>query len=219
MMLLFLMNILMLFLPGGQIDKRDIGSYINRQLSGYEKVEFEVISAPHVEAGVRLNIDEERQLKLTGNIAYVPVKVTERNGQSSQSVLSVRVRLYRRVLVAANDLRYGTKLTAADFAEKLADVSQLRGSALTDISKLSGNKARLSIKAGDILTQEAMQPLPVIKSGERVLAIYAKGRVVITMEAVARQDGCTGDIIRIASSDNKLFKAKVIDENSVKIQE
>lgn len=218
MKLLLLLNLLMEIFFGGPL-KTDMENYLKKQFKQYDRFDFEVVSSPSSQPEDKIVIDNERQFRLSGNMAYVPVKLSVKNGRTSQSVVSVRVKLYRKVLVAKHQIRYGTEINASDFDEKLTDVAQLRGSAFCDLLSISGSKAKNTIKEGDILTKESMQPLPILKSGDKVVAIYSNGNVEITMDAITRQEGCEGDIIRIVTLDKRLFRAKVIDASSVQIIE
>ncbi|MEI7812259.1 MAG: flagellar basal body P-ring formation chaperone FlgA [Ignavibacteria bacterium] len=199
--------------------RMEVEKYLEGQLVGYEKVDFEIVSAPKIQLNENINIDYDRQFKLTGNMAYVPVKISLPGGLSTQALVSVRVKLYKTVLIAKINIRTGGLLRDYNFQLKQADISQLRGNVVNDTSMLMGSKARFGINEGDILTKEAIQPLPLIKSGMRVTAFYSTGNVTVTMGASARQDGYQGDLIRILTQDKKLFRAKIIDINSVIIEE
>jgi len=57
--------------------------------------------------------------------------------------------------------------------------------------------------------------LPLIKSGDKINVSTIRGSVIVTADAIARQDGRLGEVIRIVTKNNKQFKAKVIDSNNV----
>ncbi|MHB8339328.1 MAG: flagella basal body P-ring formation protein FlgA, partial [Ignavibacteriaceae bacterium] len=75
------------------------------------------------------------------------------------------------------------------------------------------------IKAGEILTKEMVEPVPIIKAGDPVTAKYIGSNVLITFNALSRQDGALGDVITIIAKDKKLYKAKIIDAKNVIIIE
>ncbi|MGE5682173.1 MAG: flagellar basal body P-ring formation chaperone FlgA [Bacillota bacterium] len=199
--------------------KADLDSYLKEQLKSYERYDSEVISSPKLQPGEKLAIDTERQMKLAGNMAYVPVKIVHNSSRSSQSVISLRVKLFRNVFVAKTPVKYGQELKAADFELKLTDISQLRGTAIENLAEIHSAKTKNNIRQGDVLIKEVLMPLPVVRSGERISALFQRGNVVITLDATAKQDGSPGSTVRIQTPDGKFFRAKVIDANSVKIQE
>ncbi|MDP4172802.1 MAG: flagellar basal body P-ring formation chaperone FlgA [Bacteroidota bacterium] len=207
-------------LQADPILQKNIENYLKEQLKGYEKFEFELVSSPATKPSDKISIDQDRQFRLSGNMAYVPVKIYSIDGRnSSSSLLSVRVKLYKMIFVATTAIKYGTELKESNFVQKLSDVAQLRGLPVEDLKEISSTKSKFNIREGDILTKESIQPLPLIRNGEKVVAIFSSGNLSITLDAAARQDGAKGDIIRIVTPDKKLFKAKVVDENSVIIQE
>ncbi|MCA2005582.1 MAG: flagellar basal body P-ring formation chaperone FlgA, partial [Ignavibacterium sp.] len=78
--------------------------------------------------------------------------------------------------------------------------------------------AKTNIKAGQIITQDLIEEIPLIQSGSRVTAEYIQGSVIISTEAIARQDGKANETIDILTSSNELLKAKVINSHKVLIE-
>ena len=46
-----------------------------------------------------------------------------------------------------------------------------------------------------------------------------RGNVIIQTDVVSKQEGSVGDIISVHTMENKIFKAKVVDNNNVIIVE
>jgi len=206
----------LIFNPNEDELKQEVQNYLQKNLS-YEKFEFEIISKPKIEKE-EIKIDEKRELRLAGNLAYVPVNLVLKNN-STQSYLTIRLKLYKQVLVTKENIKKGSELLQNQFEKKLFDVSSLRGKAISDFEKLNGLKSKFNLKKNEVLTENDVEQIPILKSGDKVLAILQKGSVVISFDAIAKQSGSIGDLIRIISSDKKQFKAKVIDNLSVSIIE
>ena len=83
--------------------------------------------------------------------------------------------------------------------------------------KLLRNKSFLN--KGEILTTDEVEHLPVLFSGDEVTAVKTFGSVTVTVQALAREDGCIGEKIKIKTIDNKQFTAKVINRYKVYIEE
>lgn len=198
--------------------RQDVENYLKRQLKNFGKIEFEITSAPRLAGSETIRIDTARQLKVAGEIAYVPVNIVS-GAHSAQSYLSLKVALYRNVLVARQPVVRGTEIKAGDYDLKLLNVARLRGNPVAENDNIEAMRSKFSLKEGEILVKENLQPIPLIHRGDGLIAVIVRGNVEISMDAVAREEGCPGDIIRVLTTDKKLFRAKVIDRYSVKIIE
>ncbi|HEX2866347.1 MAG TPA: flagellar basal body P-ring formation chaperone FlgA [Ignavibacteriales bacterium] len=199
--------------------KKEIEKYLMGKLTGYEKISFEISSKPMQEAGGTIKVDASKDLKITGSQAFIPVILTNKGNQTSRSFVSLKISLYRKLLVAKNQVKPGTDLRAEDFELKTVDEASLRGMPVSRVEALKGCRARLMIRQGEVLTEEKLQAIPLIKRGDRVAAVMIKGNVEISMDAEARQDGSPGEVIRIMTPEKKIFRARVIDQYSVNIIE
>lgn len=217
LILAYIISLLSLF-TGGSFEKQ-VENYLSEKLKGYDNISFEIVSLPRTDKGEQLKIDDERELKVAGNMAYLPVIISGRNGRASLSVATLKVKLYRSVLTARSSVLRGSEINPSDFELKTVEVSKLRGNPLQDFSALSGFRAKMNIKEGEVLIQENLEALPVIKRGDKISAVAGSGNVVISIDASAREDGRIGQVIRVETADKKLFRAKVIDQFTVRITE
>lgn len=199
--------------------KKEIEKYLMNKLTGYEKISFEISSKPMTQSGETIKVDTLKDLKISGSQAFVPVILMNKDHQVSRSFVSLKISLYRKVLVARNQVKPGSDLKAEDFEIKTFDEATLRGKPVTQIEALTGYRARLMIRQGEVLTTDKLDAIPVVKRGDRVAAVMIKGNVEISMDAEARQDGSVGEIIRIMTPEKKIFRARVIDQFSVNIIE
>lgn len=202
----------------GSLSNDEIRVYLKDNLKGYEKFEFETVSCPRIKFKENIKIDKNKEFKLTGNTAYIPVSISENNSKlTTASFITVRVKLYRKVYIAKSSIRRGQELKINDFQTIIADVANIRGKIIDENFLLSSYKSKFNIDEREILTEELIEPIPVIKRGNKVFAYSITGNVVISMEAAARQDGSIGEVIRIVTPDKKVFKAKVLDSLNVNI--
>lgn len=196
--------------------KEKIELYLNAQLAGYQKFEFEIINAPKgIENSI---IDENREFKLNGDIGFIPVNKLNGNS-SSLSFITVKLKLFNNVLIAKKDLHKKQLLTEDDFEFKLKDVSKLNGTPILMNANLNSFRTKTVINRGHVLIEEYCEKTPIVKSGDQLYAHSGYGNVEITLDAVARQDGGENDIIRIVTKDRKQYKARVIDSQNVLILE
>jgi flagella basal body P-ring formation protein FlgA len=196
--------------------KDKIEEYLDQKLSGYQKYEFEISYAP--KETDNLIIDDDRDFKLSNDVAYIPVKSV--NGKSSSlSFVTVKLKLFDEVFSAKRNINKKMILSDEDIEIKLVDVAKIRGTALTENDIPNTFRTKSLIKKGDVIISELLEKIPVIQNGDLISAHVQQGNVMVSIDVIARQEGCVNDVIRIASKDKKLFKAKVIDSKNVSIIE
>ena len=64
-----------------------------------------------------------------------------------------------------------------------------------------------------------VEQIPDVKHGDRVTAIFNKGIVNISFDAIARTEGVIGDVIKVKTAENKMYKAEVLNYQTVKVIE
>ena len=79
-------------------------------------------------------------------------------------------------------------------------------------------QAKRTIKPKTIVTLRDVEPLLVVKRGDRVSATLKNGVIDISFSAKALQNGTISDIITIQTEDGKKLRAKVIGKGVVKVQ-
>ncbi|MGE5354418.1 MAG: flagellar basal body P-ring formation chaperone FlgA [Acidobacteriota bacterium] len=219
MKLLYLfIPLLFIFQAGGSL-KEEIGKFLSKKLQGYEKIDFEIASKPLTPMGEAIIVDTVKEIKVNGSTAYVPVILAGRDKKTSQSFVSLKISLYKKVLVAKKLITAGSELRQEDFELQMLDAAKLRGIPVCQTGAIAHVRARLIIREGEALTQEKLQAMPVIKRGDSVTAFAVKGSVEISFDAQARQDGSVGEVIRVITPGKKIFRARVIDQFSVNIVE
>ncbi len=190
--------------------------YLNEKLNSYQKIEFQVIQMPSQYSKIELN--QDKNLRLTNNYAYVPVKVYDKNNNVSASLITVRVKLFKTVFVAARTIKKEEEIFPDMFLEKVIDVSLIDGTTISDYNELISCRSKGIIKEEAVLRREMIEAIPIINKGDKVV-LHAFGNTIdVSMEGIARQDGCVGEIITI-QSNGKLFKARVIDKINLKLVE
>ena len=84
------------------------------------------------------------------------------------------------------------------------------------LKELSGLRTTRLIQAGDVITENLVETLPVITRGGGVEIRFKRGLLEITTPGIARQDGKIGDEIRVKCVESKKsYTAKIIDAKTV----
>lgn len=76
-----------------------------------------------------------------------------------------------------------------------------------------------AIGAGRLLTWHDLERRPLVRKGSLVEVSASEGQLVITMKALAMENGAQGDIVTVRNPESrKDFAATVVDENRVRVR-
>ncbi len=128
----------------------------------------------------------------------------------------VNVRIQARVLVARKKINSKAPITAKDVEPLWKDVSRMLNKRFIRLDELEGIRAKRLIRAGTIITDELVEPIPLIKRGQLVVVIYSKRGLEITTVGKALKTGYLNDIIPVRNEKSKgTFLARVIGRGKV----
>ncbi len=215
-MLMLLLYILSFTVSIGDLPK-DIKSRLELEFSNYSRVEYEVVKAPKELS--KIYFDKNDDINVIGSTAYIPVYLTDKRGIKKRTTISVRVKLYEKVYISTKDITKRDPINVSDFELVEKEITSVRGKIVMSLGEVIGARAGRHIRKGDILTSESIESMPVIFPGDKVSAASIVGNVLISFNAFARQEGSIGEIIRIRTKDNEIYKAEVIDYKNVLIIE
>ncbi len=212
-----LISILIVFtLSGEKYFDQQIKNYLDQKFFSFAKYEYQIVN--EMKGFSKIEISDDKNFRLNKNFAYIPVKVYDENNFASSSLLTVRVKLYKKVLMACQKIERNSNLNNAMFTSQLADVTMLNGSPVTEEKLLNDFRTKILVKEGSILFEEMIEPVPLIYKGDKIVIHAGKNGVDISLNGIARQDGCLGDVISV-QSDRKFFKAKIIDKFNLTLVE
>ncbi|MBU0472803.1 MAG: flagellar basal body P-ring formation chaperone FlgA [Bacteroidetes bacterium] len=195
----------------------EIKDKLQSEFSSHKKVEFEIVNAPKEYKDIFIKKGED--INVIGSIAYVPVSVIDKRGSEKRTTISVKVKIYEDVFVSMKDVDKREQLLTNNFQLVEKEITSIRGEIVSSLGEIVGSRASRFISKGDILTRESMENLPAIYNGDKISAASIIGNVKVSFSAIAKQEGCVGDIIRIRTNTNEIFKAEIIDYKNVLIVE
>ncbi len=208
----FIISLSLFLFSGGSLNQA-VDNYLKEKLSSYDKYEFEIMNYPDG----NVTLEDDPGFKISGNFIYIPVDVVYKNSTESRTYLTIKVKLFKNVLVASENISAKELLDTSDVLIQLKDVTNFRGNPLSSLNEISGVRSKIFIKRGSVLSSEFIEPEPVVKNGDKVTAISKAGNVIVSTKAEAKQEGITGEVIRIVTKDKKQLKAKIIDSQNVLI--
>lgn len=141
------------------------------------------------------------------------------DGQSlGEITLTLRAALWRDAWVARQPISNNTPFDASILETRRVDLLRERDALPAAVGDHSFNFVR-GIQAGRLLTWRDIARRPLVKKGEMVEVSAADGQLVLTMKALAMQNGAQGEVVTVRNLDSKKdFSAFVIDENRVQVR-
>lgn len=214
-MLSLFLFLIALFATGDDLNHQ-VNDYLRKHLGAEVKYEFEIIKAP--DNYLKIEVLPQKNMNIQGGIAYIPVSVIRQNNRKANSVLSVKLKIMKEVLVSVAAIGRKEDLNENLFELRMVDIVNVRGKPIRSPEAVKKFRSRVTINPETILTEDMIEPIPEILVGNRVTAFVANGNVLVSLTAVSRQEGSSGETISIVTTnDNRHFKAKIIDSQNVLI--
>lgn len=149
----------------------------------------------------------------------IPIQVILDGKTYRTLILSLKIKLLKKVIIAAKAIPKDKHLSEADICMEERNIIPVLGSALVDKSDTYGKRAKRRIQQGEILTDELIETPPLIYRGDKVTILVELSHLKVTTMGIAKEDGYEGKIIRIENiSSKKIITAKVINEKLVKVE-
>ena len=169
-----------------------------------------------------------------GRITYkvIPPKLMQGMGMIPLSILflvdgeiykkakvTVKIRIFKEVVVTKKPLgRYRT-ITQDDVYLQKMDITNLPNDIITNYKDVLGKRVRRNIWAKVVLRAEYIEFPPLVKRGDTVLIIAESEKMKITALGEVRKSGRRGERVKVKNlNSNKSIFARVIDENTVKVE-
>jgi flagella basal body P-ring formation protein FlgA len=136
----------------------------------------------------------------------------------ADSTLILRASLWRDVWVARQPLANGSTFDVSVLETRRVDLMRERDALPASVGDRSYAVAR-AVSAGRLLTWHDVTRRPLVRKGNLVDVSAADGQLLITMKALAMENGSEGDTVTVRNTESrKDFAARVIDENRVQVR-
>jgi flagella basal body P-ring formation protein FlgA len=175
---------------------------------GADGVQADIV-VPRFEKGFEVRAQPDASTLRSGAVS-VPVQVWI-DGAPYQTVQSCfSVELYETLPVLARDLRRGDVLDGTSVTMQRVRVEAgLAGEPLSPAA-LPGAMVLRDMQKGALITDRDVQRARLVKQGDLVQIQVRKGAVVARATAIAAQDGCLGDKVRVTTAGSQRELAAVV---------
>ncbi len=128
------------------------------------------------------------------------------------------VRVESEVVVVNRSLERGHIITEADITVRKVTMDRThRGEVLT-AQEVIGKELKRSVRPGQAITSRSVEEPALVKRGDTITVVAESKQLRISTKAVAREDGCKGDTIRLVNvSSKKEIMGKVMGASLVKV--
>jgi flagella basal body P-ring formation protein FlgA len=148
----------------------------------------------------------------------VPVELVSSVGVRKRYILSIRVRTFESVVVAAVTIDRHQEILPGQTVMQNIETTQMNTSPITDADGVVRKRSRQIIAAGRVITGSLIEPLPMIASGSPVTVVVRNDNVTLSVPGTAKTDGWEGSVIPVdVQSLKKQLTAKVLNATKVEV--
>lgn len=193
---------------------------VEARWQGDDRVECSVLREPsdvNVAAGT-LELAVKISSTIRPGVNSVPVEIRV-DGERERSVsVSIQVRAFRPVVVAANALGRGQMISAGDLAVEEREMAGFTSGLMMDPSAAVGQRTIRAISAGAPLRESDLEVIPLVRRNGPVAIIARSGRVSVRSNGQALDDGQLGQLVKVRPDHTSdAVSGKVIAEGVVEI--
>ena len=146
------------------------------------------------------------------------VKVTSGGELAGDWQMSLRAQLWQEVWIAAARLDRGQALDRTLLATQKVDVLREHQQLLSAEVDPAGLEVAQTISASRALTKRDVIERPLVRRGQVVDVVAERGRLNVSMKALALESGAAGELIRLRNIESrKEFSAQILNENKVQV--
>ena len=171
-------------------------------------VEFELGAKLRTVQAPPGNRSQELRARVRGGTAGVSSAVVDVDvlvdGESFRVVpVTFKLNRFRQVLKTVGTIRIGSPLGADNLVLAREKLAQATGLFLGSMDQIQGMVARRNLPAGQMLTLGDIAPPAIIRAGEIVTVVLSRGRVKLTMRAIANHDAALGEPLTLTNPTSR----------------
>jgi flagella basal body P-ring formation protein FlgA len=152
-----------------------------------------------------------------GGIVPLSFAISVDRRECEKRVILFKAEILKEVVIAARDLDKNKAIESEDLSIALRDIG-MHLDVFFQKDELTGKRCRRPIPEGTVIAGSMIEALPVVFQGDLVTIVIESHAFRITAQGKAKEDGATGQIIRVANTSSmKEIPAQVVGEKLVKV--
>ncbi len=133
--------------------------------------------------------------------------------------VAIVIHTYERVLVATKKLTRKQRLRPSWFTTELLETTHIAHAPLKTLPEDRAVQAKVIIPAGKMLTENMIEPVPLVSRGQRVELLISAGAVALRTYALAQEPGNAHEWIRVWALETKrVLRGVVTPRGRVRVE-
>ncbi len=195
---------------------REIAGHFN--LDGELSLEFVRDWAPPARVATAWRVTILEFPTVASSSMLVRARILADNATVAEPTFVLRAALWRDAWAARQPLTVGATFDVAMLEPRRIDLFRERDAVPAAVGDRNYIFAR-AISAGCLLTWHDIARRPLVKKGDFVEVSATDGALLVTMKALAMENGAQGDTVTVRNPESlKNFTAIVVDENRVQVR-
>ena len=195
---------------------RDVAAHFN--LEGDLQLELLRPWAPPARVAATWTVSLVEYPAVPSASMLVRCRVQADNQPVADTSLVLRAALWRDAWAARTPLTNGTIFDPSQLEVRRVDLLRERDVVPAAVGDRTYIFSR-SVSAGRLLTWHDIARRPLVKKGDVVEVSASEGQLLVTMKALAMENGAQGDTVTVRNPESqKNFAAVVVDENRVQVR-
>ncbi|MES2258623.1 MAG: flagellar basal body P-ring formation chaperone FlgA [Pseudomonadota bacterium] len=126
----------------------------------------------------------------------------------------VRAKVSAKVAVTLGEIPAGKPMTSADVLLERHDISMIPDT-INDLTAFDGMSARRSLRGGEVLRQNMLVAVPLVKRGDAVRIVARREQIEVSMAGEALDTGARGAMVRVRNANGNTIRARVTAAGTV----
>lgn len=142
------------------------------------------------------------------------------NGRLIQKVtVPANIEVWSDVVLAAKPLGKFQPINAKGIKTVRMNLARVPANAILDAEQVIGQRTKRNIAVNSVLRSDQVEMPPLVKRGDRVQAIAVSPTMKVTVQALVKESGGKGEMIRVLNlRSKKVIYAQVVDAQTVSVQ-
>jgi flagella basal body P-ring formation protein FlgA len=165
------------------------------------------------------------EVRVAGSAAHqfkgyvsIPIEVVCGGRVEQTANISVRIRTFGTVLVTGRLLPRHHDLAGEDVIPQHMETTSLPDDIMTDRLAIGGMRTVRMISNNCVLSRSMLESTPLVRRDDRVTLAVRSDKTVVTVQAIAKQDGRLGEVITLQKIDAyDQYRGKVVGVHAVEI--
>jgi len=153
--------------------------------------------------------------KLKGHVG-IPIEIVSHGKVERRVVISIHVRTFGGVVVLGRQLQRHEGLAQEDILVQRLETTGLPDDVILDAKEIEAKRTVRIVSANTVLCRTMLERIPVVRPEDAVNIVVRAGNAIVSVQGVAKQEGCIGDMITVQrSGSHDRLRATIVNSRNV----